>query len=329
MSSTAGPGLAIVVIGRNEGQRLLRCLASVEASAGVVVYVDSGSDDGSVAAAAACGADVVALDLSQPFTAARARNVGWRRALELRPALQAVQFVDGDCEVAAGWLERALAELGAQPHVAAVCGQRRERHPERSAYNRLCDLEWRKPAGPAKSCGGDAMMRITALQGAGGYRDDLIAGEEPELCVRLRRAGWRIHALADTMTWHDAAMTRFGQWWKRTRRSGYAFAQGAFLHGAPPERHNVRESRRAWVWGLALPLAIAGAALVFGPAALWGLLVYPLQVLRLFARGHGSVRDRALQAMFHTLGRFPEAMGQLQFMRDRLLDRQSRLVEYK
>jgi GT2 family glycosyltransferase len=323
------PAPAVVVIGRNEGERLLRCLRSVRDRASLIVYVDSGSGDGSVTAAAALGADVVVLDALQPFTAARARNVGWRRAIELQPALQSIQFVDGDCEVAPGWLDSALAELRSHPRVAAVCGQRRERHPDRSPYNRLCDLEWRKAPGPIRDCGGDVMMRVTALRDVGGYRDDLIAGEEPELCVRLRAAGWQIRALADTMTWHDAAMTRFGQWWKRIRRSGYAFAQGAFLHGAPPERHNVRESRRAWVWGLGLPLAIALAALAWSPTAAWGVLVYPLQVLRLYFKGRGTPHERALQALFHTLGRFPEALGQLQFLRDRVLRRRSRLIEYK
>lgn len=322
--------LAVVAIGRNEGERLLRCLASVSGlDAPTIVYVDSGSTDGSVAAARELGAEVQSLDMSQPFTAARARNVGWRRALELRPELEAIQFVDGDCEVSDGWLDAAVDCLRRHPKVGAVCGQRRERFPERSLYNRLCDLEWRMPPGPVRSCGGDVMIRTQALRAVNGYRDDLIAGEEPELCVRLRAAGWQIHALPNAMTLHDAAMSRFGQWWKRIRRSGYAFAQGAFLHGAPPERHNVRETRRAWMWGLVLPLLITLSVWRWGPAAAAALLIYPLQVLRLWLRGPGESRDRALLAVFHTLGHFPEMLGQLQFLRDRWLGRQSRLIEYK
>lgn len=325
----AALGVAVVAIGRNEGERLLRCLQSVRGRAALVVYVDSGSSDGSVAAAQALGAEVVALDLSTPFTAARARNAGWRRVQALRLDLPWLQFVDGDCEMVAGWLETAQSFLAAHEGVAAVCGQRRERYPERSVYNRLCDLEWRMLPGVVESCGGDVMVRAQALAQVGGYRDDLIAGEEPELCVRLRAHGWQIRALPDEMTRHDAAMTRFGQWWLRIRRSGYAYAQGAHLHGASPARHNLRESRRAWVWGLALPLAIVLAALVLGPWALAAAAVYPLQVLRLFLRGGGARRDRALLAVFHTLGRFPEVLGQLQFLRDRLLGRRSGLIEYK
>jgi glycosyltransferase involved in cell wall biosynthesis len=321
--------VAIVAIGRNEGDRLVRCLQSVRDSAALVVYVDSGSSDGSVAAAQLLGAEVVSLDLSTPFTAARARNAGWHHARAMGSGLQWVQFVDGDCELAGGWLETARAFLEAHPRVGAVCGQRRERFPERSIYNRLCDLEWKKVPGQVPAFGGDVMMRAEALRQARGYRDDLIAGEEPELCVRLRAQGWQIHALADAMTLHDAAMTRFGQWWQRVRRSGYAYAQGAYLHGAPPHRHNVREVRRAWVWGLVLPLFILLGGVWAGPWALLAVVVYPLQVLRLYFRGSGPRRDRVMRALFHTLGRFPEMLGQVQFLRDRLLRRRSGLIEYK
>jgi GT2 family glycosyltransferase len=321
--------VAVVAIGRNEGERLKRCLESARARVEVVVYVDSGSTDGSVALARSLGCDVVELDRRLPFTAARARNAGFARAQVRAPDLQHVQFVDGDCEVVAGWLERADAFLASHAPVAAVAGRRRERHPERSIYNRLCDLEWRVCPGPAASFGGDVMMRADALRGVGGYRDDLIAGEEPELCVRLRAAGWAIHAIDADMTLHDAAMTRFGQWWLRIKRSGYAYAEGAHLHGAAPARHRVWESRRAWLWGLALPLAIALAAVASGPWALLALLAYPAQMLRLYLRGSGTVQERALKAVFHTLGRFPEMLGQLQYLLNRVLRRQGRLIEYK
>ena len=321
--------MGVVAIGRNEGERLRRCLESVRHRADHVVYVDSGSTDGSLDMARSLGVECVELDLSVPFTAARARNAGWRRLLALWPDTRWIQFVDGDCEVVAGWLEQAQAFLSAHPQAAAVCGQRRERHPERSVYNLLCHLEWAKPPGLLKSFGGDVMLRREALEQVSGYRDDLIAGEEPELCVRLRAQGWELHALPAEMTLHDAAMTRFRQWWLRIVRSGYAYAAGRHLHGAPPERHCVRETWRTWIWALGPPAAVAALWPWMSAWALLVLGVYPLQVLRLFLRLPGPPRDRRLQATFHMLGRFPELVGHLQFWRDQLLGRRARLIEYK
>ncbi len=321
--------VGIVVIGRNEGERLSKCLQSVLGRAAPVVYVDSGSTDRSVSMARSFGSYIVELDTRIPFTAARARNEGFARLREVMPHLPYVQFVDGDCEVAAGWLDYAVAFLDSHRNVAVVCGRRRERYPARSIYNKLCDIEWNKPAGEAKACGGDALMRAEVFAKVGRYRADMIAGEEPELCVRLRRAGWRIWRLDREMTLHDAAMTRFSQWWRRTLRGGYAFAKGAYLHGAPPERHCVWESRRAWLWGIWLPLACLAAGLTFEPWGWAAWLIYPLQILRQTARNPGPLGDRTLLALFQVLARFPEGFGQIKFMRDRLLGRQARLIEYK
>lgn len=322
---TPAPGVCAVVIGRNEGARLAACLASLRDRAGQIVYVDSGSTDGSVAHARGAGAKVVELDPAQPFTAARARNAGLAALDGPEPF---VQLVDGDCIVQPGWIDKAAALLAQRPELAAVCGRRREAHPERSVYNRLCDLEWRGPAGAVRAFGGDVLARRAALAEVGGYRDDLIAGEEPELCVRLRQAGWTLWRLDAEMTLHDARMTRFGQWWRRSRRAGHAFAEGAALHGAPPERHWVRETRRALLWGAVLPAAILALGLLWPPGFAL-TLVYPLQVLRLALREGPGSRAAWEWAAFTVLGRFAEAAGALQFHLGRLTRRRARLIEYR
>lgn len=315
--------LAAVVIGRNEGDRLVRCLASLAGRVGRIVYVDSGSTDGSVAAATTAGAEVVELDPARPFTAARARNAGLDA---LGPgAPDYVQFVDGDCEVQPDWIPTAAAFLEAEPRVAVACGRRRERHPETSLWNRLVDAEWDTPLGRTRACGGDALMRVAALREVGGYDAALIAGEEPELCVRLRAAGWEVWRLDVEMTLHDAAMTRAGQWWRRARRAGHAYAEGAAMHGHPPERHKVAETRRALLWGLGVPVAAVLALLVLGLwAALLVLALWPLQAARLAARGVDPVR-----AVFLTLGKLPEALGVLDYWRARLTRTRQGLIEYK
>lgn len=313
--------LAAVVIGRNEGARLIRCLDALKGQVSPILYVDSGSTDGSVAAAEAAGAIVVALDMAQPFTAARARNAGLAQLAALEDAPEFVQVIDGDCELRADWVAAALAFLTAHPDVAMVAGRLRERFPDASLWNRLADREWDTPIGETAAVGGIAVLRLAPVQELGGYRADLIAGEEPELCLRLRRAGWKIWRLEAEMAWHDIAMTKVSQWWRRARRYGHALAEGAVLHGAGPERYCLAERRRALIWGLALPLVTLLGALV-SPWALVLLLIWPAQVLRLRRRG-----ENWAAALFLTLGKLPEAQGILSY---RLTRRKpARIIEYK
>lgn len=321
--------VGVVIIGRNEGERLVQCLRSVTKDADLVVYVDSGSTDGSVAVARNMGVDVVELDLQFPFTAARARNEGFRRLRSLGPEADYVQFVDGDCEVADGWLPKAQLFLDNHTKVAVVCGRRRERYPDRSVYNAMCDIEWDTPIGHATSCGGDAMFRVGALGSVQGFRDDLIAGEEPELCFRLRSCGWMVWRLDEEMTRHDAAIYTFRQWWIRAIRSGHAYAQGAALHGNSLERFRAREVRSVWFWGLYIPAATLIAMPSLGLWALVLLVVYPLQVARIAIRTPRSRRMRWKRAFFLVLGKFPELIGQVKFLYHHFMQKQTPLIEYK
>lgn len=322
--------IGVVAIGRNEGQRLRGCLESLRGQC--VVYVDSGSTDGSVQLAQQLGATVVNLDLSIPFTAARARNAGLARLLEIQPDTCYVQFVDGDCQVDEHWLDLARTMLEQQPDLAVVCGRRREKYPEASIYNQLCDMEWDTPVGETKACGGDALMRVAAISAARGYDEKLIAGEEPELCVRLRQAGWRIYRADAEMTLHDAAMTRLSQWWRRSMRAGYAYAQGAAMHGKPPERHWVRESRSIWFWGVVMPLvAVLAAWPTFGLSLLL-LLGYPLITAKIYRyqRKRGTSAKYSLAyALSCVGGKFAQAAGQIKYHLGTFSSRPAQLIEYK
>jgi GT2 family glycosyltransferase len=324
--------VGVVAIGRNEGPRLRRCLESVRGRAAAVVYVDSGSTDGSPGLARALGAEVVELDPAVPFSAARARQEGFERLRRLEPDVEVVQFVDGDCEVVAGWLEMAGHELRRRIDAAVVCGRRRERFPGASVYNRLCDMEWDTPVGEAEACGGDALVRARAFRGVGGYRPSLIAGEEPEMCLRLRLAGWKVVRLDADMTLHDAAMTRFGQWWRRAVRAGHAFAECSRLHRDSPLRLWARETRSNWFWGLLLPAAALAPAPWTGGLSLLLLLAYPAQGWRVYRgrrRRGDAPRPAACYALFCLLGKFAHVLGQVHYHRRRLLARPSTLIEYK
>lgn len=329
MAADTTERVGIVVIGRNEGARLRRCLESIAGTGLPVVYADSGSTDGSIGLATSLGADVVTLDATAAYTAARGRNAGFQRILEIAPDLDYVQFVDGDCELIRNWIPTGTLFLNAHSDIGVVCGRVRERNPERSIYNLLCDIEWDGPAGEARACGGNALMRIRAFQAAGGFRADLIAGEEPELCLRLRSAGWRVWRLADNMVWHDADIVRFGQWWARMTRTGHSFAEAAHLHGREAERPGVNEARSALFWGIGLPALGVALALMWGLKGAAVFMLYPLQVVRLAVGGSRRCRDDWWRAFFLVLGKFPEALGNVKFFLHRCIGKRSRLIEYK
>jgi len=325
-------GLGAVIIGRNEGERLTRCLESVKSQADLVVYVDSGSTDGSAARASALGVEVLELDDSRPFSAGRARNEGFSRLLTLAEGIRYVQFIDGDCELCPGWIDLACEFLEAHGRCALVTGRVKEREPERSIYNWLCDVEWLSPVGEVGSAGGIFFIRTSAFQEVNGFDTSMVAGEEPELCYRLRTIGWRIYALAETMVLHDAAILCFPQWWKRTVRSGLAYAHGFYLHRNDGQPHHWRENWRILVWALFLPLVVLVAVFAAGPAGFILLAAYPLQVLRLFLRCLKQTGDkvRALSyAAFNILEKFPQFLGQLLFVRRQILAERPRIIEYK
>lgn len=333
--------LGVVAIGRNEGERLRQCLESVVGRAAAVVYVDSGSTDGSIALARALGAEVVELDRSVPFTAARARNAGLERLLQLAPDLRFVQFVDGDCEVVTGWLDRARSELEARPDMAVVCGRRRERYPERSIYNRLADLEWDTPVGEAKACGGDAMMRVATFLAVGGFNLTVTAGEEPELCQRLRHEGWLIVRVDADMAWHDSAILKYRQWWLRTIRSGYGGLDVTTRFRRGRDGLFIKQVRSARLWAVGWPLlVIAGGGLgwhVGGPIV--GLmsagllaLTLPLQVLRLTRKIRSRVESPRVALAYGALmvaAQWGHLLGQILYLHDRVQGHHTRLIEYK
>ena len=322
--------VGVVIIGRNEGERLHACLESVLRQASKVVYVDSGSTDGSVELARSMGADGHPLDRSKPFSAARARNEGFARLMSHHPDLELVQFLDGDTLLVESWLPSAIEALANDPKSACVSGRRRERHPEKSIFNRLCNVEWNKPVGKSMNCEGDVLMRAKAFAQVGGFNSQLVAGEEPELCSRLRAEGWDILRIAADMTWHDAAMLRVGQWWKRETRAGFAYAEAAALYGC---LHGLKRSAGIIFWGAVLPvltlvllwptrgLSLVGAVLL--------LCVLVFRAWRGMKSRADSNFDAVIYAIFCALGKFPMFQGHLQYWKRRLTGRRGQLIEYK
>jgi GT2 family glycosyltransferase len=324
--------VGFVVIGRNEGERLKRCLDSILSQSHNVVYVDSSSSDGSVEHARSIDVEVISLDSSIPFSAARARNTGFERLLYSWPSLEYVQFIDGDCELVAGWMDVATEFLAKHPAYAAVAGRRVERDPDASVYNKLCNIEWNTPVGDTMTTGGDFLVRVEAFSEVDGFNSTVVAGEEPDLCYRLTRQGWKIRRMGTTMTIHDARMTHFSQWWKRASRTGHAYIHGFVLHRADHEGYYRRQAANSWFWALGYPIFVVGVYLMFGPAAVLLFILYPVQVIRIAARERrrcGGIRNGLIYGAFTMLAKWPQFIGQLRFLKRRLLRTSITIIEYK
>ena len=324
MSNTVG----VVAIGRNEGARLRRCLTSLAGQCERIIYVDSGSTDDSVAFARGIGAVVVELDTSVPFTAARARNAGFA-ALQSAGPTDYVQFVDGDCAVEPGWIATAAEMLAANPDIGIVTGWRTETNPARNVYHEMAEVEWHRPIGDIRSCGGDMMVRADAFVAIGRFDPRIICSEDEEFCLRMQDHGLRVHRLPMIMTRHDADMDRFGQWWRRMVRAGHGFAE---VGGMQPS-HFLAERRRVWFYGGLCPLLLL-AGLISG----WWLLVgfalaayffNWLRTMQGLQRSGQPPRQAAHHALFLTLSKLANMQGMITYYLRRWRGVDMQIIEYK
>ena len=326
--------LAVVVIGRNEGERLTRCLRSIVEmkhpfAAIEVIYVDSASSDDSVNRARNSGARVILLPPG-PTTAARGRNAGWRST-----DAELVLFLDGDTVLDQNFVTKAMAAL-TEPQVAVVWGHRRELAPRASLYNRVLDLDWIYPPGLAEFCGGDVLVRRKVLLDVGGFDERLIAGEEPELCRRIRARGHGILHIDFPMTGHDLQITHWSQYWKRATRAGHAYAEVSerFRNSKDPfwASDRKRNLMRGSFWLISLAVVLAGSVF-FGvlPVALWLVLLLLVSVRSAWkARWKRATPGVLLLYGFHShVQQVPIFVGQLQYELSKRQNRKPKLIEYK
>ncbi len=316
----------VVVIGRNEGLRLGAALRAAKAVARRVVYVDSGSQDDSVAQARGLDVLVCELDPAQPFTAARARNAGFAALGPDRAEF--VHFVDGDCILQPDWPAQALDFIREHPQAGLVFGRQFEARPDASVYNFLTDWEWDKPPGPDALSAGCVLVRTTAMVELGGYDETLIAGEDDDFCLRMQAAGWQTWRIDGAMTEHDARLLSFAPWWRRMLRAGYSYGALGQRHGTLGRAQRVR----AVAWGGVLPLLALLGLVVWFPlfwlVALAGALSLTRQTLRFMRMELGA--DRALRAAsVLMLGKHAELQGLVRFWRDRRAGRIGALIEYR
>jgi len=319
--------VGVVIIGRNEGARLILCLESVLKLHVPCVYVDSQSSDNSVIEAQQRQVSTVLLDKSAPINASRARNSGFGALIAENPTLEYVHFIDADCELDETWLVEALNVLEEKTHVAIVSGRLREKYRTESVYMRLCDIDWYVRPGEVERCGGIFTVRRGVFDDLSGFDTSLIAGADPEFCFRLHNKGWKILSLKNEMGTHDSAMRCFSQWWNRCVKVGFGYANGAQWGGWK------KQYRSSLVWGGVVPLIIMLGGVFISPYFISLLMLYPLQVFKIYMSkldiGSNSQYDKYLYAVFCVLAKFPEVRGIIKYMFSKLKGQQQKIIEYK
>lgn len=326
--------IGFVVIGRNEGERLKTGLNAIKTicSQAPIVYVDSGSTDDSVAFANAININTVELDMSIPFTAARARNTGFLTLLEQHPNTEYVQFLDGDCELLSGWVDIAVKHLSEHSNIGIVSGRRSERFPNASIYNQLIDIEWNTPPGEILAVLGDMCVKVEAFQSINGFNETIIAAEDDDFCLRARRAGYLTYRIDAPMSKHDANIMTLSQWYRRSKRGGHGYANIHHLHGKGPEHYFKREVKGVLFWGALIPSAFIILLFLAPALSLVILLAYIAFVSKTILRRRrlgDSPRTAIAYGLLIFSGKVSEFMGMIQYCKNHLLSRKHQLIEYK
>jgi GT2 family glycosyltransferase len=332
--TTSSDRLGFVAIGRNEGDRLKACLRAIKLHCPgcPIVYVDSGSSDDSVEFALSEKLTVVELDMTVPFTAARARNEGYRRLLSQHPNLTFVQFFDGDCEMVEGWIDAAMKALGADPKIGIVSGRRMEKFLNASIYNTLMDIEWNTPVGETRAVLGDMCVRVEAFELVGGFDGSIIAAEDDDFCIRVRKAGYKVYRIDAPMSRHDANIMSISQWYRRSKRGGHGYANLNHVHGGKPDYYFRKELMSVTFWGALFPLSALIFLIVQPWVSLALVLIYALFIVKTLVRRKrkgDSLKVAFYYAFLIYTGKTAEFLGGLQYWKNLLLAQKHQLIEYK
>lgn len=297
--------ISIVIIGRNAEWSIGRLLESVVARlppnvTSEIIYVDSASTDCTLEIVARYPARIIRLSAGKRLCASAGRFVGTQYATG-----QYIVFLDSDMELLGGWLERAIRLLERRPDIAVVSGIQVDTGGGMGDQRLVAGGCSEDSFAEARFAGSAAMFRREVLAKAGTWNPHIVSDEEPELCLRIRRAGYRIVQLNSLSVRHFGyAPPTFASLLSRRRRR-------LFLGYGQVIRYHLRTGllaaylrERGWVLAPAL-VGLAGlSALIItvvsrNPYWLMGFLVLMLLVIVADA-----LRSRSIyKVMYHVLHR--------------------------
>lgn len=308
------PLVSIVLIGLNVERFLPDCLGSVRDANWPHdllerLYVDSGSTDRSLEIVSRePGWQVLTLGDPNP-SVAKGRNLGISTANG-----KYVQLLDADMLLDEGWLMRATAILERDPRIAAAFGRTRERFPRRNLYHGLRDSIWSMhPLGFSDRLPGACLLRRDAVRTCGLHLTRLRGFEDVELSQRLRRSGYVLMGVPETMCLHDSNMSSFGQYWRSNVRGGQGNYDILRSTSGLDQLRFWRELRRSAIWPVVLALSI----LVGGLAGRWWIPCvvaagFALALGREYRRGRqrgGSMRAGFCWMLHWVLSKIPYCAG--------------------
>jgi len=323
------PLISIIVIGLNEEKNLKECLSSIfESSLGgdeklEIVYVDSGSIDNSIAIAKSFyNVKVISLQDSPP-SAAKGRNLGASITKG-----DYIQFVDGDSALDKNWIKMALQALELDQSKGVVFGAIEEVDNKNTIYSKVCRFDWYTPPGDYRLCGGNAMWRRDIFIKAGGFDSTLSAGEEPDLCYKVRQNGHRIVCLDAPMVKHDLDMNSFKEYWLRSIRSGYAYSVIAMRFMNMEEKLWLKETIRNFLDPLLWVIIILSGFSIGWLASLSLLFAFIsyriIRIIKNVQQRTTSLTDALLYGLHIQFSRLPLALGQIKGLTEVFLSRISR-----
>lgn len=223
----------------NEEAKIARAIASAQQAVapfgGVVVLADSGSRDATVEIGRRAGIIVVQL----ADTSERCCGAGAQLAFQHADA-EFFCLIDGDMELAPGFLDAALAVLRAHPRVAGVGGQVTERNLSSQEFRIKAAAmagEAHRRAGLVDRLDGGGVYRTAAIRDVGYFGDrNLHSFEEFDLAARLSAAGWQLMRVDAASVFHDGHSGGYPLIARRLR-SGYLDGAGEVLRAGIGAKH--------------------------------------------------------------------------------------------
>lgn len=193
-----------MIITKNQDWNIDRLIKSVLKETAYILereitLVDSASSDRTVAIAAKYPIKVLRLRPDQRLTASAGRNVGYKHS-----SGDLVLFLDGDMELYPGWLAEALVVIRDRAEVAVVAGPWIDlpKLDKRDDMAKFRQIKREYTDEEISYVGGAALYRRSVLEQVGPFNPWLYSDEEPELCMRIRHAGFRIVRLGHSIAYH-------------------------------------------------------------------------------------------------------------------------------